>query len=99
VVTTLGADGAVAFRSSGTSLRVPGVRVDVVDTIGAGDTFSAGLLHSLESQGLLGVEALDRLTDRQLDDALRYAALVSALACTHEGGNPPYAQDVVAVRD
>jgi fructokinase len=95
VVMTLGADGAVAFRSSGTSLRVPGVTVDVVDTIGAGDTFSAGLLHSLESQGLLAVEALARLTDRQLDDALRYAALVSALACTREGADPPYGKDVV----
>lgn len=95
VVMTLGADGAVAFTSSGVTLQVPGVKVDVVDTIGAGDTFTAGLLHSLESQGLLDIEALARLTDSQLDDALRYAALVSALACTREGADPPYARDVV----
>ena len=95
VVMTLGADGAVAFASSGLTLRVPGVKVEVVDTIGAGDTFTAGLLHSLESQGLLDIEALPRLADAQLDEALRYAALVSALACTREGADPPYARDVV----
>jgi fructokinase len=96
VVTTLGADGAVAFTSSGGSRRVPGVKVEVVDTIGAGDTFTAGLLHALESQGLLDIEALARLTEPQLDEALRYAALVSALACTREGADPPYARDVVS---
>jgi fructokinase len=95
VVMTLGADGAVAFTSSGASHRVPGVKVEVVDTIGAGDTFTAGLLHSLKAQGLLDVQALARLSDAQLDEALRYAALVSALACTREGADPPYAQDVV----
>jgi fructokinase len=71
------------------------VKVEVVDTIGAGDTFTAGLLHSLKAQGLLDVQALARLSDAQLDEALRYAALVSALACTREGADPPYAQDVV----
>jgi len=95
VVMTLGAGGAVAFTSSGASHRVPGVKVEVVDTIGAGDTFTAGLLRSLEAQGLLDIEALARLADAQLDEALRYAALASALACTRAGSDPPYAQDVV----
>lgn len=94
VVLTLGADGAAAFTAAGRSARVPGVKVDVVDTIGAGDTFTAGLLHSLETQGLLDVAALASLTDSQLGKALRYAALVSALTCTREGADPPYAQDV-----
>ena len=69
--------------------------MDVVDTIGAGDTFMAGLLHSLGSQGFLDIEMLSTISDQPLDDALRYAALVSALACTRAGADPPYAQDAV----
>lgn len=95
VVLTLGADGAIAFTSRGGSVQVPRVKVDVVDTIGAGDTFMAGLLHSLGSQGFLDIEMLSTISDQPLDDALRYAALVSALACTRAGADPPYAQDAV----
>ena len=43
-VVTLGAGGAVALRQGGEEVRVPGFSTDVVDTIGAGDTFMAGLL-------------------------------------------------------
>lgn len=95
VVLTDGAEGAQAFAASGLSIAVPAVKVDVVDTIGAGDTFTAGLLHSLEQQGRLEVEALSQLSAPQLEAALRYAAQVSALACTRAGSDPPYAQDVV----
>jgi fructokinase len=95
VVLTSGADGARAFGADGLSVAVPSVPVEVVDTIGAGDTFTAGLLHSLEQQGRLDVEALARLSEPQLETALRYAAQVSALACTRPGADPPYAQDVV----
>lgn len=95
VVLTSGADGAHAFTASGLSVAAPGVKVDVVDTIGAGDTFTAGLLHSLEQQGCLDIEALSRLSETQLQTALRYAAQVSALACTRAGADPPYSQDVV----
>lgn len=95
VVLTEGPDGARAFDASGRSVAVPGVKVDVVDTIGAGDTFTAGLLHSLEQHGCLDVEALSRLEEAQLESALRYAAQASALACTRAGSDPPYAQDVV----
>ncbi len=95
VVLTQGRNGARAFGVDGRSIAVPGVQVDVVDTIGAGDTFTAGLLHSLEQQNCLDVEALRRLSDTQLEKALRYAAHTSALACTRAGSDPPYARDVV----
>ncbi len=74
VAVTLGADGVVARTAAGT-LRVPGFRVDAVDTTGAGDVFRAGLIH-----GLLAAWPLER--------TLRFANAAAALKCTVAGGRP-----------
>ncbi|MDQ1023069.1 fructokinase [Streptomyces umbrinus] len=88
VVITLGADGALASLD-GERLRVPAVATEVVDTVGAGDSFSAGLLHHLGNRGLLG----GRLTDLGVDDvaeACRFGTQVAALTCSVAGPNPPW---------
>src|SRR5690606_15956272 len=53
VVVTKGADGALVSLD-GARAEVPAPRVDVVDTVGAGDAFTAGLLYWLDQRGLLG---------------------------------------------
>jgi fructokinase len=73
----------------GERLQVPAVPTDVADTVGAGDSFTAGLLHHLGACGLLG----GRLTELRLDDvaeACRFAARVAALTCSVAGPNPPW---------
>ncbi|WP_327180682.1 carbohydrate kinase family protein [Streptomyces sp. NBC_01334] len=93
VVITLGADGALASLD-GERLRVPAVATRVVDTVGAGDSFTAGLLHHLGARGLLG----GRLTDLELDqvaEACRFGTRVAALTCSVAGPNPPW-QDQLA---
>jgi fructokinase len=88
VVITLGADGVVASLD-GERLRVPAVTTQVVDTVGAGDSFTAGLLHHLGARGLLG----GRLTQLGLDDvaeACRFGTRVAALTCSVAGPNPPW---------
>jgi fructokinase len=88
VVITRGAGGALASLD-GERLRVPAVATPVVDTVGAGDSFTAGLLHQLGARGLLG----GRLTDLRLDDvaeACRFATRVAALTCSVAGPNPPW---------
>jgi fructokinase len=52
VCVTLGNDGAFAFSADGRETRLPGIAVDVADTVGAGDTFQAACLHWLGAQGL-----------------------------------------------
>ncbi|EFL32812.1 fructokinase [Streptomyces viridochromogenes DSM 40736] len=93
VVITRGADGALASLD-GERVQVPAVATPVVDTVGAGDSFTAGLLHHLGAHGLLG----GRLTDLSLADveaACRFAVQVAALTCSVAGPNPPW-QDQLA---
>ncbi|MFE2537992.1 carbohydrate kinase [Streptomyces sp. NPDC059371] len=88
VVITLGADGALASLD-GERLQIPGAAARVVDTVGAGDSFTAGLLHHLGARRLLG----GRLADLGLDDvaeACRFATRVAALTCSVAGPNPPW---------
>jgi fructokinase len=88
VVITLGGDGALASLD-GERLRVPAVTTQVVDTVGAGDSFTAGLLHHLGARGLLG----GRLARLGLDDvaeACRFGTRVAALTCSVAGPNPPW---------
>ncbi|MFI8321649.1 carbohydrate kinase [Streptomyces sp. NPDC085529] len=90
VVVTRGAHGAVASLH-GERVVVPAPPADVVDTVGAGDSFTAGLLHHLGAQGLLG----GRLTGLRVDDvfdACVFAAHVAALTCGTLGPNPPWAE-------
>jgi fructokinase len=87
VVITLGGRGALASLD-GHRVTVPTPAVDVVDTVGAGDSFTAGLLHRLAALGHLGGR-LDRLNLEDLTDACTFAARVAALTCSVSGANPP----------
>lgn len=92
VVVTLGGRGAIASLD-GERVEVPAPPTAVVDTVGAGDSFTAGLLHHLGTKGLLG----GRLTDLRLDDvkeACVFAARVAALTCSVSGPNPPWERDL-----
>ncbi|GGN03039.1 fructokinase [Thermus composti] len=86
-VLTLGAEGAVAFLGE-EAVRLPGERVKVVDTVGAGDAFTAGLL-ALLLQGGYGRENLKELSLKDLEGALQGAVALSALACTVRGAYLP----------
>lgn len=82
-VITRGADGAVAAGPEGVvSVASPPVRL--VDTIGAGDTFMAGLLDGLVVRGL------------PLADALARGAHAAAIVCEREGADPPTAAELAA---
>ncbi|MYS91199.1 MULTISPECIES: carbohydrate kinase family protein [Streptomyces] len=89
VVITLGSRGALASLD-GRRVTVPTPAVDVVDTVGAGDSFTAGLLHCLAVLGHLGGR-LDRLSLDEVADSCSFAARVAALTCSIAGANPPRA--------
>ncbi|MDQ1064843.1 sugar/nucleoside kinase (ribokinase family) [Streptomyces canus] len=65
--------------------------MDVVDIVGAGDSFTAGLLHRLAALGHLGGR-LDALSSDDVTDACTFAAHVVALTCSVPGADPPWAE-------
>jgi len=94
VIVTQGAAGAIATLADGTSITVPAVKTNVVDTIGAGDTFNAGFLAKLSELDLLTPEALGTLDPDALRDAMTYGARVAAITVSRAGANPPWANEL-----
>ena len=89
---TLGERGAVAILGS-ERVAVPAPRVEVADTVGAGDSFMSALLSAMDSDGALG--AGSKTPDRAaLERWLRFAARASAITCTRKGSNPPTRAEV-----
>ncbi|MCM2422272.1 carbohydrate kinase [Streptomyces sp. RKAG293] len=88
VVITLGPDGALASLD-GERLQVPAQPCDVVDTVGAGDAFMAGLLHHLYAAGHLGGR-LTALTPAGVQEAVALGTAVAAATCAVQGANPPW---------
>jgi fructokinase len=89
VVITDGADGAAAYREGGPPLRRPGRPAEVVDTIGAGDAFTAAMLSGLARRDLCAPDALAAVSDADVTDVLDEAVLVSSLTCERAGADPP----------
>ena len=96
VVITSGGDGAVLYRNGHSTMPVAAPRVEVLDTIGAGDTFTAGLSVALLNQGVREAIELDSLPDSAWHQVLQFAATAAALNCTREGANPPTLAEVRA---
>ncbi|HEV8340399.1 MAG TPA: carbohydrate kinase [bacterium] len=88
VVVTVGADGCHAYSRQLTG-HLPAPRVEVVDTVGAGDAFSAGLLSRLAERDVFSREALEAAEPETLQDALRFALATATLSCKRSGADPP----------
>ena len=88
VALTRGAHGAFAWHASGVC-EVPPVKVDVIDTVGAGDTFQAALLTRLDELGALSPAGMRGMGAETLLDAMRFAAQAAAITCSRRGADLP----------
>ncbi|MGW6937226.1 carbohydrate kinase family protein [Lentzea sp. NPDC054927] len=95
VVLTKGGDGLSVITATG-QVDVPPVKVDVVDTIGAGDTVQGALLAWLHDHDALSVEKVRSLTSDEWTDALTYAGAAAAITCSRAGAEPPFASELTA---
>lgn len=96
VILTLGKDGARALTRT-LDVTVPARKVEVVDTVGAGDTFNAGFLSALEDAGLLTKEAVAGISDQSLTAALARAVAVAAITVSRAGANPPFRSELSGI--
>ena len=92
VVVTRGGEGASAFMADGRELSITAPRVEVADTVGAGDSFMGGLIDGLWSAGLLGAERradLRAIPDDVLTQILDRCARIAGITVSRPGANPP----------
>jgi len=93
VVVTKGGEGVEAFTARDHIVHAA-VKVKVADTVGAGDTFTAGLLAALSKARLLDKTKLAAIAKDDLDKALAFAARAAAITCSRPGADPPWASEL-----
>jgi fructokinase len=97
VVITRGGDGAYAVGAATGPVDRPGIPVDVVDTVGAGDSFMGALIAGLHRRDVLGAgsrDALRSLAAADLEALVDEAIEVSAITCSRQGADPPSAEEI-----
>ena len=90
VVVTQGANGIMGYTSDG-RVEVPGVKVDVVDTVGAGDTVGAIVVEAMLAHGLV------ELRGELLRGVLVRAAAAAAITCSRKGAQPPFKHELPTI--
>jgi fructokinase len=90
VVITRGADGLLGITADG-FVEVPGVKIEVADTVGAGDTVGAIIVEAMIEKGILN------LTDEVLKATLHRAAVAAGITCSRKGAQPPYKHELKGI--
>jgi len=93
-VVTRGGNGVQAWHRNAGMIEVEAPAVEVVDTIGAGDSFQAALLFALYKQGRLARQQLKDIGTEELRRALSFAANCAGLTCTRPGADPPWSHEI-----
>lgn len=97
VLVTHGGNGATGYLKSGETISVPGKRINVVDTVGAGDTFHAAILSYLNKSGQLTKSGVAGLTVQELGRAIDFAVTAAAITCSRQGADLPRKTEVAAM--
>jgi fructokinase len=90
VVVTRGSEGLIGFTASGV-VEVPGVKIEVADTVGAGDTVGAIVVEAMVEKGL------ENLHGEVLKATLHRAAVAAGITCSRKGAQPPYKHELKGI--
>jgi fructokinase len=94
VAITRGGSGVEIF-AKGRHVSLAAPKVSVADTVGAGDTFTAGFLTWLSRNTLLSKKAIASLGGEQLKDAAEFAMKAAAITVSRPGADPPWSQEMI----
>ncbi|KAJ56452.1 carbohydrate kinase [Actibacterium mucosum KCTC 23349] len=94
IVLTEGAKGARVLTTSGEDIFVPAQKVEVVDTVGAGDTLNAAVLWALQEAGTLNKDALSAIDAETARKAVETGVRAAAITVSRAGANPPTAAEL-----
>ncbi len=97
VVVTRGTKGVQAWHCQLGAIEVRAPAVEVIDTIGAGDSFQAALLFALAQLNRIEREKLKAIGAGELRIALAFACQCAALTCTRAGADPPWRREVAGL--
>ncbi|MEG4642522.1 fructokinase [Paracoccus pantotrophus] len=97
VVFQTGGSAGARAHWSGAPLSARAVRVEVADTIGAGDTFNAGVLAALDRAGVLTRQGLETLAPESIAQALALGTSAAAITVSRPGADPPWAHELAAL--
>ena len=93
VAITKGGEGSEIYtKDFSFKMNVPPVKV--VDTVGAGDTFTAGLLAYLSKQKLLTKQKLAGIDEASLSAAVAFAMRAAAVTVSRAGADPPWSKEM-----
>lgn len=94
VILTRGSEGATGILAGGAEVQVPAATAKISDTVGAGDTFNAGVLAKLSEMDQLRKADLRALSPDALREALTHGAKAAAVTVARVGANPPWAGEL-----
>ena len=94
LVVTMGSKGARGFVKD-IEIKLPALKVpDLVDTVGAGDTFMATVLAWIIRTGNASRDALYRLREKELTEVMHLATVAASINCKRTGCNPPFQKEL-----
>ena len=94
IIVTKGAEGVAAYVKNKKVINLPAQKVNVIDTVGAGDTFNAGFLAKLSKLKLLSKSNIKNLSSKQISMALEYGIKAASITVSRKGANPPLLSEI-----
>jgi fructokinase len=88
VIVTRGAEGASGWTRQG-RIDVTSPKIELLDTVGAGDTVQAAVLTWLDEQRLLSITGIETLATAQTTELLKFAVSAAAITCSRRGADLP----------